>query len=107
MIGVSHWDMKWTGVHFHLSISSIDWHYHNVTKNTLMATTINNTGEGTGAGTIVGIVVAVIIVALLFIYGLPVLRGTTATPSNDTNINVTLPSAGNTGGNTTGSGTGQ
>lgn len=59
-----------------------------------MATTINNTGEGTGAGTIIGIVLAVIIVALLFIYGLPALRGTTAPASNGTNINVELPSPG-------------
>lgn len=70
-----------------------------------MATTINNTGtgEGTGAGMIIGIVVAVIIIALLFIYGLPALRGTTAAPSGDTNINVELPSAGPGIDNTEGS----
>lgn len=76
-----------------------------------MTTTINNTGEGGGgAGMILGIVIAVIIIALLFIYGLPALRGTTATPttSSDTNINVTLPGAGTIQADTTtGPGTGQ
>lgn len=74
-----------------------------------MATVINNpTNDSNGAGTIVGIVFAVVIVALLFIYALPRLRGTTAangTPS--TNINVTLPSADGTGGATGGATTGQ
>jgi hypothetical protein len=70
-----------------------------------MATTINNTGEGTGAGTILGIVVAVIIIALLFIYGLPALRGTGTAPAG-TNINVDLPAA-NPDINVGGGGTGQ
>lgn len=78
-----------------------------------MATTINNSGDGTGAGTIVGIVIAVIIIALLFIYGLPALRGgTTTTAPAGTNINVSLPATdaggNNTGGGSTGgTGTGQ
>lgn len=70
-----------------------------------MATVINNPSEGSGAGTILGIVVAVIIIALLFIYGLPALRGTGSTQPAGTNINVELPSV-NTGGGE-GSGTGQ
>jgi hypothetical protein len=61
-----------------------------------MATVINNpSNEGSGAGTIIGIVVAIILIALLFIYGLPALRGsstgTTATPGASANVDVTLP----------------
>lgn len=60
-----------------------------------MATVINNPGEGSGAGTIIGIVLAVILVALLFIYGLPALRGSAApaaTPS--ANVDINLPNTG-------------
>ncbi|MEZ0208877.1 MAG: hypothetical protein ACAH17_01715 [Candidatus Paceibacterota bacterium] len=65
-----------------------------------MATVINNpTSEGSGAGTIIGIVLAVIIIALLFIYGLPYIRGTNTNPAPSASVNVTLPSAG---GNSTG-----
>lgn len=72
-----------------------------------MATTINNAGEGTGAGTILGIVVAVIIIALLFIYGLPALRGTTTdTSPAGTNVNISLPAADTSGNNTGGGDTG-
>lgn len=65
-----------------------------------MVTVINNPGENssTGAGVIIGIVVAIILVGVIFIYGLPALRGSannSGTPS--TNVNVTLPT-GN-GGN--------
>lgn len=64
-----------------------------------MATVINNPSEGSGAGTILGIVVAVILLALLFIYGLPALRGSgnnKAAPS--ASIDVNLPSGGNNNG---------
>lgn len=58
-----------------------------------MATVINNPSEGTGAGMIIGIVVAVILIALLFIYGLPALKGDGASNTPSANINVQLPSA--------------
>lgn len=62
-----------------------------------MATVINDPSEGAGAGTIIGVVVAIILIALLFIYGLPALRGTnTPTPGASANIDVNLPS-GNSG----------
>lgn len=65
-----------------------------------MATVINNPGDNSGgAGMIVGLVVAVIIIALIFIYGIPALRGTGTTAAPAASVNVTLPSAsGNTGG---------
>jgi hypothetical protein len=65
-----------------------------------MATVINNPSEGSGAGAIIGIVIAIILIALLFIYGLPALRGGNAgTPGPSANINVDLPSGGTGGGN--------
>jgi hypothetical protein len=64
-----------------------------------MATVINNPSEGSGAGTIIGIVVAIILIALLFIYGLPALRGgTTNSPGTNINIDATLPTGGNSNG---------
>lgn len=69
-------------------------------SHTSMATVINNPSEGSGAGTIIGVVLAVVLIALLFIYGLPALRGTgNPTPTPSANIDVNLPGA-NTGGGT-------
>lgn len=62
-----------------------------------MTTVVNNPGEGSGAGTIIGIVVAIILIALLFIYGLPALRGGSAPSSPSANIDVNLPDAGGAG----------
>lgn len=64
-----------------------------------MATVINNPpSEGSGAGTILGIVIVVAIIALVLVYALPRLRGTTANQAPSANINVTLPSVGGSGG---------
>jgi hypothetical protein len=62
-----------------------------------MTTVVNNPGEGSGAGTIIGIVVAIILIALLFIYGLPAIRGGSA-PAPGANINVTVPTGSSGGG---------
>lgn len=66
-----------------------------------MATVINNPSDnGSGAGTVIGILVALILVALLFIYGLPALRGGASTgtpnttPGASANIDVNLPTSG-------------
>lgn len=61
-----------------------------------MATVINNPSEGgSGAGTIIGVVVAIILIALLFIYGIPAVRGGGGTaPDASANIDVNLPDAG-------------
>jgi hypothetical protein len=68
-----------------------------------MATVINNpSNEGSGAGTIIGIVIAVVLVALLFIYGLPALRGTDTTPAPGASVNVTLPTGSSGDGGDTG-----
>ena len=59
-----------------------------------MATVINNPGgntEGSGAGVIIGVIVAIILIILFFVYGLPALRGG-ASPSNNLDVNVDLPS---------------
>ncbi len=78
-----------------------------------MATVINNpSNESSGAGTILGIIVAIILIALLFIYGLPALRGSgtantagnSNTPGASASVDVNLPGA--TSGNASGS-TGQ
>lgn len=62
-----------------------------------MATVINNPTESSAAGTIVGLVIAVLLIALLFIYGLPALRGSApASNGPSANIDVNLPT-GNTG----------
>lgn len=72
-----------------------------------MATVINNPGEGSGAGTIIGIVVAIILLALLFIYGLPALRGTGGgTDAPSANVDINLPNGVNGNGGA-GGGTGQ
>lgn len=66
-----------------------------------MATVINNPSDGgSGAGTIIGIVIAIILIALLFIYGLPALRGGAAPSGGGASVNVSLPSgdSGGTGG---------
>lgn len=63
-----------------------------------MATVINNPSEGSGAGTIIGIVVAIILIALLFIYGLPALRGGDTPTGGSANIDVNLPDTGGSGG---------
>jgi hypothetical protein len=64
-----------------------------------MATVINNPGDNSGgAGMIIGLVVAVIIIAIIFIYGIPALRGTSSAPAAGASVNVTLPSTDNTGG---------
>lgn len=64
-----------------------------------MATVINNPpSEGSGAGTIIGLVLAVIIIALLFIYGLPMVRGTNDTAAPGANVNINLPT-GSSGNN--------
>lgn len=67
-----------------------------------MATVINNPGENSGgAGVIVGLVVAVIIIAVVFIYGLPAIRGGTsnnAAPSANIDVNLPGSNSGNSGG---------
>lgn len=60
-----------------------------------MATVINNPSEGSGAGTIIGVVIAILLIALLFIYGIPALRGTSG--GTGTNVNVSLPGGGSGG----------
>lgn len=66
--------------------------------NKTMATVINNPSDnGNGAGMIIGIVIAVALIAVLFIYGLPMLRNKTADTTPSANVNIQLPT-GNTGG---------
>lgn len=72
-----------------------------------MATVINNPNDsGSGAGTVIGILVAVILIAVLFIYGLPALRGGstptagTNTPGASASVDVNLPTSGGTGAGT-------
>jgi hypothetical protein len=63
-----------------------------------MTTVVNNPGEGGGAGTIIGVVIAIILIALLFIYGLPALRGGGTSNAPSANIDVNLPNPGTGGG---------
>jgi competence protein ComGC len=80
-----------------------------------MATVINNPNDGGGAGVIVGAVVVIIILAVLFIYGIPAIRGNNTTITNststtsNTDVNLGLPAAtsGVDTGGTAGTGTGK
>lgn len=65
-----------------------------------MATVINNPpSEGSGAGAILGVVIVIAIIALVLVYALPRMRGTTAAnPAPSASVNVTLPSSGDNGG---------
>lgn len=62
-----------------------------------MTTVVNNPGEGSGAGTIIGIIVAIILLALLFIYGLPAIRGGGGTAAPSADIDINLPDGVNGG----------
>lgn len=61
-----------------------------------MTTVINNPGNGEntdgGMGLILGVFILLIVAALFFVYGLPAIRGNSATPPADNiDINVKLP----------------
>ena len=66
-----------------------------------MATVINNPSDnGSGAGTVIGILIAIILIAVLFIYGLPALRGSSpttstanTTPGASASVDVNLPTS--------------
>ena len=63
-----------------------------------MTTVVNNPGGGSGdssgTGMVVGVLLAIIIIVLFFLYGLPALRGNQAPKNDSMDINVTLPTGG-------------
>ncbi len=81
-----------------------------------MATIINNpsdtrpvvTSEDSGVGIVVGLLVALVLIVLFVMYVLPSMRGAAVTPATETpagasaNINLTVPSTGDSGTGGTG-----
>lgn len=65
-----------------------------------MTTVIKNGGESesSSVGMILGVLLAIVLVVLFFVYALPALRGGTAAPGNNLDVNVDLPSPGGASG---------
>jgi hypothetical protein len=75
---------------------------------TVVNTPSGSSNDGSGTGLVVGILLVILIAILFIVFGLPYLRnrGTAAPTSGSANINVQLPTTGNTGGDTSGGTTG-
>ncbi len=76
----------------------------------------NDNEPGSGTGVILGVVIALVLLIILFMYGLPYLRGSTRQQDANPSIKLEVPVPGqnnqnnnpggtNPGGNTGGSGT--
>ena len=63
-----------------------------------MTTVINNPGDnGSGGGWVVAVIVVIILLAVFFIYGLPAIQKSTPNNGGGAQINVQLPSGGDSG----------